>query len=290
MSCELHYELLYNALNDTKTEFPSDFDRDVDNDHKLIGLIKNIYELKKLVIELAKGDLSYEIHQKGRFAGALKGLQANLRHLTWQTKAIADGDLTQQVDFMGEFSQAFNKMVAGIAQDRRQLVMLATTDVLTGIPNRRSFFETAGRLIAGYQNTDKPLAVMMIDLDYFKKINDSYGHEAGDEVLKSFAKLCMNTVREGDVLGRLGGEEFAILLPETTVENARQIAERIRSRLQDREIYFQEHKLNITASIGLAGGSGAVELDSLLHDSDKAMYRAKQSGRNRVEIFAKERQ
>ncbi|MEI6287341.1 MAG: GGDEF domain-containing protein [Bacillota bacterium] len=288
MSCELHYELLYNALNDAKVEFPAELEREADNDHKLIGLIKNIYELKKLVMELAKGDLSFEVRQKGRFAGALKGIQANLRHLTWQTKAIADGDLTQHVDFMGEFSQAFNKMVAGIAEDRRQLVILATTDLLTGMPNRRSFIEKAERLVAEHSTTLKPIAAIMMDLDYFKKINDSYGHEAGDEVLKSFAQLCMNTVRDVDVLGRLGGEEFAILLPETTVENARQIAERIKARLQDRAVYYEEHKIKFTASIGLAGGVGAINLDSLLRDSDAAMYQAKQNGRNRVEVFAKE--
>ena len=288
ISCELHYELLYNALNDAKNEFPANLEREADNDHKLIALIKNVYDLKKLVMELAKGELSFEVHQKGRFAGALKGIQANLRHLTWQTKAIADGDLTQRVEFMGEFSHAFNKMVAGIAEDRRQLVLLATTDVLTGMPNRRSFIEKAEQLIAQHATTGKPMAVIMIDLDYFKKINDGYGHEAGDEVLKSFAQLCMNTVRDVDVIGRLGGEEFAILLPETTVENARLIAERIRARVQDRAIYYKEHKIKFTASIGLAGGVGGLNLDALLRDADDAMYRAKENGRNRVEVFTKE--
>jgi diguanylate cyclase (GGDEF)-like protein/PAS domain S-box-containing protein len=165
-----------------------------------------------------------------------------------------------------------------------ELERQAHTDALTGLPNRRYFIEQAELEVARAKRYGKLLSVLMLDLDEFKTINDRYGHQVGDLVLYKVGEVCRNRLREVDVIGRIGGEEFAILLPETDVEHAVEVAERLRQDIAATEIRPEPEKLlAITASIGIATlAAKETDVDRLLNFADQAMYEAKRNGRNRV--------
>lgn len=160
----------------------------------------------------------------------------------------------------------------------------STHDPLTGVLNRRGFLQFFGRVRARQQRCDAPLSLMAIDLDHFKAINDQYGHAQGDQVLTHVASIIMRSVRHCDYVARFGGEEFVVLLPDTSLPHAQQLALRIQSLLRDCQ---QPGVPACTVSIGLAGQQEAGEsLDSLLARADAALYRAKANGRNRAEVAA----
>ena len=160
---------------------------------------------------------------------------------------------------------------------------LATHDSLSGLPNRRHFLERAETELRRCLRYARPASLLMIDFDQFKAINDELGHEAGDRVIEAFGLLCEQTVREHDLAARMGGEEFAILLPETPVEGARTIAERLRGAFERLPINTSAGTIHVSASIGLAQVNPCEEsLNSVLQRADAAMYEAKQAGRNRV--------
>jgi diguanylate cyclase (GGDEF)-like protein len=164
--------------------------------------------------------------------------------------------------------------------------MLATTDSLTGIWNRRFFRSLAKRELDRTSRYGGELALMMIDLDHFKGINDTYGHAVGDEALKMVAAIGRATLRRIDIFARYGGEEFVIALPETPLEQAVQVAERLRLTLNETPITTETKPLHITVSIGLTvTGHGPSDLNTLLKQADDALYKAKDNGRNRVEVF-----
>lgn len=165
-----------------------------------------------------------------------------------------------------------------------ELERLAATDYLTGIANHRSFFEAGEREIQRARRYGHPLAVLMIDLDHFKKVNDTHGHAAGDRVLAAMTAAIRKLLRDLDVFGRLGGEEFAILLPETDLAGGRATAERLRAAIAETAIDAENVSLKVTISIGVSLLSPDDQvLDAVLKRADDAMYEAKRSGRNRVE-------
>ncbi len=164
-----------------------------------------------------------------------------------------------------------------------ELERLATTDFLTGIANNRSFFETGEREIQRARRYGRPLAVLMLDLDRFKRVNDTYGHAVGDRVLVAVAATCKHFLRDIDVFGRLGGEEFGMLLPETNLTGGRATAERLRQTIAETDIDAGETTLRITISIGVSVLSPEDDrVESALKRADDALYEAKRSGRNRV--------
>ncbi len=172
-----------------------------------------------------------------------------------------------------------------------ELRKLATTDPLTGIYNRRHFFHLAEREFERRQRYKESISIIMLDLDYFKQINDTYGHTAGDKVLNTAVQHFQDSLRKVDVLARYGGEEFVILLPETGCEHAKQMAERLRTRLANAPIRIDGKELKITASFGIASASkedNTVNLDILLNRADKALYKAKDSGRNAIYMWQKQ--
>jgi diguanylate cyclase (GGDEF)-like protein len=129
----------------------------------------------------------------------------------------------------------------------------------------------------------RPASMMIADLDHFKAINDKYGHHAGDLALKAFTGACRQEIRESDILGRLGGEEFGLMLPETTIQHAQILAERIRKAAEALEITFDDQTIRITVSIGLVGlHMDETSLDAVMGCADRAMYQAKARGRNQV--------
>jgi len=163
----------------------------------------------------------------------------------------------------------------------------ADTDELTGLRNRRRFFTDAASVLEEMSATGQPVSALMIDLDRFKSINDRYGHAGGDAVLREIADKCRRALREGDVLARLGGEEFVALLPGCSENDGMQIAEHLRHLIDASPIEMADGRLRVTVSIGLAASSGpAHNIDQLLADADRGLYAAKHNGRNRVHVMA----
>jgi diguanylate cyclase (GGDEF)-like protein len=416
-------------------------------------LVEELVSLQTCLRAISNGDLAVEPSGKNAFAGSLKTLQANLRHLTWQVQQVAAGDLSQKVEFPGEFSQALNQVIGNLemsqqaerdqrilaealrdtsaalnsamnrdqmfdsllsnlskvvphdtvdiilvtdgiakivrtdgyqqidpdlvekvyalklpidttpnlkimnstgqplkiadlaehpwpsietadwakshlgvpilvkgktsgflillsskldfftdehvarlqafadqvaiaidkAQLFEQLNEMASIDSLTGIANRRYFFNLAEAEITRALRYKHPLSALMMDIDHFKVINDTYGHNIGDQVLQAVTKRCMESMRDNDLMGRYGGEEFAFILPETDLNAAVKVADRLRKIIASQPFQFQGISLKVTVSIGVS--QFRIDIPSaraLLDHADLAMYSAKQSGRNRV--------
>lgn len=177
----------------------------------------------------------------------------------------------------------FRPMIRRIIVYTTEITRLATTDPLTELPNRRGFLERCEAERIRAQRHGRPLCLMMLDADRFKQINDTYGHEAGDEILRSMAATFQKVLRASDFAGRLGGEEFAVLAPETDLPGGTLLAERLRAEVASQTVIFQGQKITITVSIGVAQVLGdAKGIGRALHDADLLMYRAKQAGRNCV--------
>lgn len=170
----------------------------------------------------------------------------------------------------------------------KRLEKLLDRDYLTGLYNRRFFMERFLEEVAWSVRYKEPLSLMMLDIDYFKKVNDTYGHSCGDEILKQVADTLLSVLRTEDIIARYGGEEFIVLLPNTGIEGASTVAEKLRSMVQS-IIFFCEDKnikLNITVSIGVTTYYGDADLspDMLIGQADGALYKAKEGGRNRVVV------
>lgn len=189
---------------------------------------------------------------------------------------------------------ALIKVVANfndITQQKRlqeKLENLAQTDDLTKLNNRRNFMRLATIELTRAIRYKKPLSLFMIDIDYFKKINDSYGHHVGDLVLEKLAQVCHTALREVDLIGRIGGEEFAVVLPETSTREATEIAERLRAAIERNKVEIgDEVFIACSVSIGVASlHTDEDTLDSIMARADGALYRAKDAGRNQVMVQA----
>jgi two-component system chemotaxis response regulator CheY len=163
---------------------------------------------------------------------------------------------------------------------------LALTDPLTGLPNRRAIEDWASRQLSGAARHGFSFWVALADLDHFKAVNDTHGHDAGDTVLKAFSQILKTKSRRSDICGRIGGEEFLFVLTHATKEDAKRVIEFVRAELEATEFNFNGNSPTITASFGLAGftGTRAPDFSRLVAQADLALYSAKRMGRNRVEV------
>ena len=423
---------------------------DLAADAEFARLHAELLELRRFVMDIASGDLSMSTSIKGYTAGVLKTLQANLKHMTWQTQMIASGDFSQHLDFMGEFSKAFNAMTAqleeslrtireneeelnrinaglqleikrrehaqaalaaseahyrsltetmkdvvwildtetlhfsyvspsvvrlrgftpeeimtqpldealtaseavrmkhiiqdnrekflsgtmdsdtyltseieqvhkdgssvwteaiaryvkndktgvvelhGVTRDiserralRLELERQATTDSLTGIANRRHFLTTAQKEVDRCKRHGRTLSLLMLDIDHFKAVNDTFGHATGDLALQAVARTCGKELRSTDLCGRIGGEEFAILLVETDLDKACGVAKKLIAYVEAIDLFAENGRpVRLTTSIGVAECRSQTEtLSNLMVRADQALYKAKNMGRNRFECF-----
>lgn len=168
---------------------------------------------------------------------------------------------------------------------QQQLLDLAATDPLTGLYNRRHVFERLHQELKRYERYGERFALILIDADHFKEVNDCHGHATGDATLCWIADTCLNSVRETDVVGRFGGEEFIILLPHTTTDEARVVAERIRLAMHETDRTSRGDAAKVTLSLGVAeAGPTTTTFDDILKAADDALYVAKHNGRDRVAI------
>ncbi len=195
--------------------------------------------------------------------------------------------LQSQVDRMTRFELQMHQKVA---QDSRrveeELRRLATTDPLTGLANRRHFLELAELELKRLRRYGGTLALIMLDADHFKQINDVYGHAAGDEALRHLAVVVGTELRDTDLFGRLGGEEFAVLLPGTTLEAATEVAERLRHAVASQPVVAGPLSLPLTISLGVVSCDPEESIDHSLNRADQALYQSKAAGRNKVTAVA----
>jgi diguanylate cyclase (GGDEF)-like protein len=186
-------------------------------------------------------------------------------------------------DEIGMLIEEFFIMKEKLQEEKQELQKMAEKDPLTNIYNRRAFFEMGTSFFKHAKRDNTPLCIIMVDIDFFKKINDTYGHQTGDMILKHLSKNVKQVLRENDLFARYGGEEFIILLQKTDLEKARIVAEKIRSKIEKTPYKDEENEIYITVSLGIAQVD---EKDSSLNETiskaDTALYKAKENGRNQV--------
>ena len=170
--------------------------------------------------------------------------------------------------------------------EKKKMQKLALYDSLTGLYNRRGMDLSLNHIVSAAHRAENCISAINMDIDFFKKINDAYGHDAGDYVLKKFAEVLLNNVRPNDVCCRLGGEEFVIVLPEAKQDYAVMVAERIRQEIEALELMYEGTSITLTSSFGVATHYKNIDIDYLLKDADKALYAAKAGGRNQVSVNA----
>lgn len=202
--------------------------------------------------------------------------------------AISDNDMTLAYTMTTIGNNAgFALVIIGflsltLITEHKKLALLAIEDTLTGMNNRRGLQIMLDSIIPLANRNSKCLSVIAIDIDFFKKVNDTYGHDGGDIVLQEFSKLIKQTHRKSDISCRFGGEEFVLVLPDTNKEGAQKMAEKLRTKTENYVIDIEDENIHITASFGVATRCSDIDIDAMMKDADKALYNAKFSGRNRV--------
>ena len=215
-----------------------------------------------------------------------------IQRLYQATQKVAMGDFEHKVDFtrsdeLGALADSFNYMMDVIQKTFQRIEHMAVTDELTGLSNRRYFFDKSAILVAGAQRYGNSLGMVLIDVDHFKKVNDTYGHQAGDQALKAIARCLTEFRRKPDIVARYGGEELIVLLPETNLEQSSVVAEKIRLAVSNLEIPLDSGQaLRLTVSAGIAEfqAMGCPSFQEFVEAVDLALYRAKTAGRNRIEV------
>ena len=305
---------------------PPELPPGAENNEQLRKIHEYLVNLRTILTAFSRGDMSPTITLRGFVGGNLKALQANLLHLTWQIQQVAEGDFSQRVDFLGSFSDSFNEMVVqlnsaitALRQKEEELTHLtlalqneieqkanalsalrkseasfrymAEHDALTGVCNRRSFYDLAVMELQRSYEARQPCVLGMLDIDYFKRFNDTYGHLEGDAALRHVTQTIQAGLRDQDILGRYGGEEFVLLLPGTDRDGGIRSAERHRLDIMQSPIKTHVGSASITISMGLVYVSpddtpvrNVAFLEKLLGFADEALYTAKNGGRNRLEI------
>lgn len=229
-------------------------------------------EVRSSLLERLKKDQvvqAFEIQMKHPVHGTLLWVELSSRVI----------ELDDEIALLSTFKDITDQKVA-----EENLFEQASTDPLTGLFNRRQFETLSSYALRVAERYKTPYAVMMMDIDFFKKINDSYGHESGDIVLKKLAQTIQTALRKSDIVGRFGGEEFVVFLPQVNAEQALIVAERMRNSVEKTQIDILKKKINITVSIGLTTIQAA-QIAILVKQADVALYQSKKNGRNKVSLF-----
>lgn len=294
-------------------------------DPMLVELQEQIVNIRNILYAFSTGDLSPDIRIRGFLAGSLKALQAHLRHMTWQVQQVEHGDFSQRVDFLGDFSVAFNNMVLkldetmsdlrkkeealldltnslqtevnlrssameALQESEARFKYLASHDPLTGALNRRSFLDRATNELKLSFQRGELCAIALMDVDHFKRFNDTYGHQRGDEALKHVVKIATQNLRHGDLLGRYGGEEFVFIFSKADLALGYMVAERICNAIAETPFVDKGVPMYVSASFGVSGTDEDIAytgdyIQQLISQADTALYHAKATGRSRVVCY-----
>lgn len=279
-------QLVLYLLNSTQ-EIPKEVLESLLENAQFMKLYATIQDIRELSYALSIGDLQSSVYSKGYIADNLNSIKSRLHNLTSQTKRISENDYGGRMDFWGDISINFNNMADKLQETNQHLKYLANIDCLTKLPNRQSLIDF---LLIHFDNAvryNRDLCVMIIDIDFFKNINDTYGHNVGDQVLVQISRKLNLEFRTTDVLARYGGEEFMAVLPNTTVINGEKIAQRLKKMIESSVFFINsELELNLTISIGVSCISAVDQnYENLIKKSDLALYEAKNKGRNCVCIY-----
>ncbi len=239
---------------------------------KFLGMVKGREELRDIPIILLTGHGNVEAKIRGLEQGASD----------YVTKPFEPGELVARV----RVQLKIKILQDSLKQSNLLLQELSITDPLTHLYNRRYLMENLGRELQRSLRSQAPLSLVMVDIDHFKQVNDTYGHQQGDEMLVALAGCLKTHLREYDIAARFGGEEFTLVLPDTSLPPAIQVAERLRQAVHELT-FAAAAELRITISLGVAGfpDSGIQSVNDLIREADAALYRAKRGGRDRVEVM-----
>ena len=225
-------------------------------------------------------DQEYENFKKARYAIEHEGSLEELRELF---SGICD-DYEHLLKLNSRLIRHSDKQLDHLYETSTKLEEIAFQDQLTGIANRRGFFQSANKELDRASRFKHPFSLFIFDVDHFKKVNDTYGHDVGDIVLQNVAQIGTEALREVDLFGRIGGEEFAVVIPEADATGAKQSAERLREAFECLEVQTGDHSIKFTASFGVCSVDAApqITVEEVLKRADIALYQAKSGGRNRV--------
>lgn len=277
-------EMIHGMLVDRKLPEHLAVDSELLENETFRTLVRYIMDLRSLCLSLSRGELHHWVSGKGYILSNLKAFQANLCHMTWQTRQIANGDFSQRLDYLGDFSVAFNEMVVQLDRMTDQLQRMATLDNLTKANNRLSMEPFLESMLKQVRARSTVAGMILLDIDHFKRINDTYGHLMGDQVLVRVSQTLRSAIRTTDMLVRYGGEEFLIVLTGTGLEGTCRTAHRMREMVEKLHIETEEQEpVCVTISIGFSPMDPADEtIWQSLNRCDQALYHAKNRGRNRV--------
>jgi diguanylate cyclase (GGDEF)-like protein len=244
---------------------------------------------RSVLVRDVTGGMEFEVVQLGDPEPVLSFLAVPMRRQDGSVFGMVSAQSYQLKAYTQEDLELLELLAthASVALDNTRLFgelqRLAIIDDLTGIYNRRHFFQVAHLEFERARRYNRALSIIMLDIDHFKEVNDQFGHLVGDQVLRVVTERCSQIIRETDVLGRYGGEEFILLVPETGLEGVKQLAERLRVAISETPIEARGKTVQVTASIGLAGLTlDCIDLDQLVSMADEALYLAKNIGRNAV--------
>jgi diguanylate cyclase (GGDEF)-like protein len=235
-------------------------------------------ELADSACQMAAGDVFIQIDipakdEIGQLGNAFNQMTASVQKREFELRQLAAG-----------LEQTIEERTLELRRHNKKLERIAIEDPLTGIYNRRYFFELAEKEVERAKRYGNPLSVVIMDADHFKRMNDTFGHMIGDQILISLAKLCLQNLRGQDIIARYGGEEFVILMPEATHEDAFKTAERLRKLVAETSMITEALDVKITISLGVASweNDGQLDFDAMLARADQALYHSKEIGRNRT--------
>jgi diguanylate cyclase (GGDEF)-like protein len=242
-------------------------------------IVSPLRELADVACQMATGDIFIQIDiasrdEVGQLGDAFNQMTASVQKREFELRELAAG-----------LEQTIEERTIELRRHNKQLERIAIEDPLTGIYNRRHFFELASKEVERAKRYGNPLSVMIMDADHFKKMNDTFGHMIGDQILISLAELCLKNIRGQDIIARYGGEEFVVLMPEANHEDACKTAERLRKLVAETSMVPGAIDVMITISLGVASwesGDQELDFDAMLARADQALYYSKESGRNRV--------
>ena len=254
----------------------------------LLDLIMPVMDGYQVCQKLKEEESTIEIPvimltSKAEPADKVKGLEIGA--LDYVTKPFDEGELVARVNIHLRLKELYE----AVQEKNRQLQDLANKDGLTGLYNHRYFHEQLSKDFLHAKRYDESLSCVLLDIDYFKKFNDTHGHQTGDVVLSTLGRVIKDSIRDGDLAARYGGEEFSLVLYHADGPAGYQVAERLRQMVESHEVHDKGNVLHVTISVGIATFPSGQIRDSkeLIECADKALYKAKENGRNRVEIFGK---